>query len=228
VNTNQLVWSILLIVVGVLVVAACSPAAPEAPAAQAEEAEHHEEVDQHNEAEHRDSAAHIHVDPPHEYAELTNSLSGNAEAVVAGQVIYETHCSTCHGEAGKGDGPGAAELDPKPANLSDAAMMNELSDSYLFWRISEGGAMEPFNSAMIAWKGTLSEEERWQVVNYLRIFVEVEIDTHAEAEQHDEGDEQHADDHEAEDEHHEDEHQAEEEHHEDEHDEEEHHEDSGD
>jgi mono/diheme cytochrome c family protein len=85
------------------------------------------------------------VDPPHEYADLTNPLSDNAEAVVAVQVIYETHCSTWHGE-GKGDGRGAAELDPKPTNLGDAAMMNELSDSCLFWRVSEGGAMEPFNS----------------------------------------------------------------------------------
>ena len=28
--------------------------------------------------------------------------------------------------------------------------------------------MEPFNSAMIAWEGALTEEQRWQVVSYIR------------------------------------------------------------
>jgi mono/diheme cytochrome c family protein len=49
-------------------------------------------------------------------------------------------------------------------------MMGEINDAYLFWRVSEGGVMAPFNSAMPAWKGALSETQRWQVVNYLRIF----------------------------------------------------------
>jgi hypothetical protein len=56
-------------------------------------------------------------------------------------------------------------LDPKPATLADGVMMNELSDGYLFWRVSKGGAMEPFNSAMPAWESGLTEEQRWQVIS---------------------------------------------------------------
>jgi mono/diheme cytochrome c family protein len=47
-------------------------------------------------------------------------------------------------------------------------MMAELSDGYLFWRASEGGTFEPFNSAMPPWKDVLSENERWQVITFLR------------------------------------------------------------
>ena len=81
------------------------------------------------------------------------------------------NCLTCHGEEGAGDGPGSIGLDPKPASLGDGEMMRDLSDGYLFWRVSQGGAMEPFNSAMPSWIG-LSEEQRWQVISYVRTLSE--------------------------------------------------------
>ena len=60
-------------------------------------------------------------------------------------------------------------------------MMNELSDGYLFWRVSLGGQMEPFNSAMPAWEAGLSEEQRWQVISYVRTLAG-ESDGHMEDE----------------------------------------------
>jgi hypothetical protein len=50
-----------------------------------------------------------------------------------------------------------------------------MGDSYLFWRISEGGAMEPFNSAMPAWKDVLDEEARWNVIHYIRALGRGEV-----------------------------------------------------
>jgi mono/diheme cytochrome c family protein len=47
-------------------------------------------------------------------------------------------------------------------------MMQELSDGYLYWRISEGGQMEPFNSMMPAWKDGLSEQQIWQIISFVR------------------------------------------------------------
>jgi mono/diheme cytochrome c family protein len=38
----------------------------------------------------------------------------------------------------------------------------------LLYRISEGGAMPPFNSSMPAWKNTLKENDIWQVISYLK------------------------------------------------------------
>ncbi|MGB3713137.1 MAG: hypothetical protein WA996_01790, partial [Candidatus Promineifilaceae bacterium] len=63
-------------------------------------------------------------------------------------------------------------LDPKPANLSDSEMMHDLSDGYLFWRVSKGGYLEPFNSHMPPWESWLTEEQRWQVISYVRTLSE--------------------------------------------------------
>jgi mono/diheme cytochrome c family protein len=103
---------------------------------------------------------------PDEYAGLTNSVEASEESLEAGAEIYTTYCATCHGDGGMGDGPAGQGLDPPPSPIAHTSQM--LGDDYLFWRISEGGAMEPFNSAMPAWKGPLTEEQRWHVINYVR------------------------------------------------------------
>jgi mono/diheme cytochrome c family protein len=107
------------------------------------------------------------VEVPEAYQGRTNPLEGE-EAIAAGQRVYDANCKTCHGEGGEGDGPAAQGLDPRPADLSDPELMAELTDAYLFWRISEGGNMEPFNSAMPAWGGALTEDQIWQAISYLR------------------------------------------------------------
>jgi mono/diheme cytochrome c family protein len=104
--------------------------------------------------------------PPAEYAGKTNPLANDQAAATAGKQIFDNNCSPCHGMDAKGDGPAAASLNPKPADL--AAVESGLSDAYMFWRISEGGAMPPFNSQMPSWKTTLTEEQIWQVITYLR------------------------------------------------------------
>ena len=68
-------------------------------------------------------------------------------------------------QPGKGDGPGASGMDPKPANL--AAEQASLKDDYIFWRVSEGGKMAPFNSSMPAWKGKITDDQIWQIVTYI-------------------------------------------------------------
>jgi mono/diheme cytochrome c family protein len=126
---------------------------------------------EHNDSpEHSGSGTHIHATPPESYAKLINPLAGNPKAVDSGKIIFETQCASCHGSRGYGDGPAAASLNPQPANLADRQMLDSLSDGYLFWRVSEGGMMAPFNSAMPAWKTTLSEEQRWHVISYVRLL----------------------------------------------------------
>jgi mono/diheme cytochrome c family protein len=51
-------------------------------------------------------------------------------------------------------------------------MMDDASDGYLFWRITEGGATDLFKSAMPAWGDALSEEEIWKVIAFIRSFDE--------------------------------------------------------
>ena len=59
--------------------------------------------------------------------------------VAAGQQIYATHCATCHGDAGKGDGASAAGFATKPPDLTDGRLMNALPDQFLVEVIRGGG-----------------------------------------------------------------------------------------
>ena len=108
------------------------------------------------------------MEPPEAFADLRNPFAGNQAAAMEGETLYQANCSSCHGVTGEGDGPASAGLDPKPQNLAERH--STISDVYLFWRISEGGLMEPFNSLMPAWKGLLAEEQIWQVVTFIRTF----------------------------------------------------------
>jgi mono/diheme cytochrome c family protein len=97
---------------------------------------------------------------PPEYTGLTNPLG--ADAAQAGLSVYTTNCVSCHGETGHGEGPVAASLLPHPADL--AKLQTTASDDYLFWRISTG---KP-GTAMVGWKGILSDEQIWQVISLIR------------------------------------------------------------
>jgi mono/diheme cytochrome c family protein len=105
-------------------------------------------------------------EPPGEYASLKNPYEDQAEAISEGGELYQANCSSCHGNTGRGDGPAAAGLNPRPQDLS--LVQASLDDGYLYWRISEGGLMEPFGSVMPAWKGLLDQQKIWQIITYLR------------------------------------------------------------
>lgn len=106
---------------------------------------------------------------PEPYAGQENPVPA-MKSITSGKETFKEQCVFCHGENGDGAGPAGATLEPKPADFTNAEKMSQLTDTYLFWRLSEGGGFEPFNSAMPAKKGSLSEEEMWDVINYLRTF----------------------------------------------------------
>jgi mono/diheme cytochrome c family protein len=105
-----------------------------------------------------------HAQIPEEFASLESSVPADDESYERGAAIYATNCASCHGDGGMGDGPAGAALDPAPSPVARTSQM--MGDNYLFWRISEGGV--PFSSAMPAWKGTLDDQSRWDVINYVR------------------------------------------------------------
>jgi mono/diheme cytochrome c family protein len=119
--------------------------------------------------------AHIHAPVPPEYqrTHIPAFVWTNARMLARGQEIYATRCAVCHGDAGDGKGPAGVALPLKPPDLRDAKMVGEMAGNYWFWRVSEGGLVEPFKSAgstMPAWKDDLSVEDRWAVIAYQHTY----------------------------------------------------------
>ena len=91
-----------------------------------------------------------------------NPIAAAADSVNQGKKVYATNCLSCHGTEGKGDGPAAQALLPKkPGNLSDSKLWLQ-PDGVLFWKVTEGKAPMPTFEKLV------SEEDRWNVVNYVR------------------------------------------------------------
>jgi mono/diheme cytochrome c family protein len=97
-------------------------------------------------------------------ANRPNPVPSNANTLAVGQKLFAANCQTCHGESGRGDGPGGAALEKKPADLGACIKANNETDGSLFWKISEG------RSPMVSWKGSLTETQRWELVNYIKSF----------------------------------------------------------
>lgn len=82
----------------------------------------------------------------------------------AGERIYAARCAQCHGAGGRGDGPAAAGLNPRPANLTGHSVPVTPLDNYR--RITYGTP----GTAMPAFGPSLSRDDRWDVVAYVLTF----------------------------------------------------------
>jgi mono/diheme cytochrome c family protein len=104
---------------------------------------------------------------PEEAKRRPNPIQLSAVGLAAGRSIYMDKCAQCHGQTGKGDGPDAASYYPSPTSLVDAKHMSSVTDGEIFYQISQG------RKPMPAFKKRLSEEERWQLVLYVRSLAPV-------------------------------------------------------
>ncbi len=96
------------------------------------------------------------------------AIPSRAADSVKGQEIYTTYCATCHGPTGLGDGIASAALDPKPRDLSSAAILETYTDEYLVNVITNGGAAVGKSPMMTAWAGIISPEDINNVVAHIR------------------------------------------------------------
>ena len=82
--------------------------------------------------------------------------------VTVGAAVYKSACVVCHGKEGKGDGPVAVAMKPRPANLADTTRMPKLSDDSLFQVITSG------RRGMPSFAADLKPEQVRELVNYIR------------------------------------------------------------
>jgi mono/diheme cytochrome c family protein len=98
---------------------------------------------------------------PKESDNVKNPLAGNTTVLAEAKALYVANCAPCHGDKGRGDGPAAAGLNPRPADHSSAAVQSE-SDGAIFWKLSQGRAPMP------GYKKIFSDQQRWELINYIR------------------------------------------------------------
>ncbi|NJN44205.1 MAG: c-type cytochrome [Anaerolineae bacterium] len=96
-----------------------------------------------------------------------NPVPPNRESIAAGQAIYREQCLACHGPTGRGDGPVGLTLNPPPADLYQHTQPGVHPDGRLYDWITNGFSG---NSQMPVFKDILTEDDRWNVVNYIRTF----------------------------------------------------------
>ena len=92
---------------------------------------------------------------------VKNPLKGSAKSAKEGKQIFSTYCAVCHGDKGEGNGPSASALNPKPKNLT-AEEVQDQTDGAIFWKITTG------NPPMLSWKSSLTDKQRWELVDYIR------------------------------------------------------------
>ena len=85
-----------------------------------------------------------------------------------GKNLYTSYCTACHGEKGKGDGVAAKGLPAKPADHTNGAIMNQLSDQHLIEVISKGGGGVGKSAFMPAWGSSLNDKQIRDIVAFIR------------------------------------------------------------
>jgi copper transport protein len=101
---------------------------------------------------------------PSSPAGLVNPIPPNADSIAKGQALYTANCVPCHGAGGKGDGPVGLTLNPRPADLTLHAIPGVHTDGQLYEWITNGYP----NSVMPAFKQRLSDDDRWNLLNFIR------------------------------------------------------------
>jgi high-affinity iron transporter len=108
---------------------------------------------------------------------LTTTLSGRAgisldelpaqtPSLARGAEVYQANCAGCHGALGRGDGPAARGLDPKPTNLSLGAELMDQSPLDYYRRITIGVV----GTAMPSFEQQLPAQDRWAAALYATLL----------------------------------------------------------
>jgi mono/diheme cytochrome c family protein len=99
---------------------------------------------------------------PDNFKNMKNPVASNATTIADGKSLYTTHCKSCHGTKGLGDGNKAAQLKTEPGDFTSAEFQSQ-TDGALFYKTSEGRDDMPNFKKKIP-----DADERWSIVHYMR------------------------------------------------------------
>ncbi|HWH81006.1 MAG TPA: cytochrome c, partial [Burkholderiaceae bacterium] len=91
----------------------------------------------------------------------------DAASIERGLVLYETHCASCHGSDGRGEGPAAAQLPVWPPTLS-AGLLWKRAEGELLWRVLHGVTSRAGTVTMPGFAGTLNEADVWALLDGMK------------------------------------------------------------
>jgi putative copper export protein/mono/diheme cytochrome c family protein len=90
-----------------------------------------------------------------------------ATGIASASALFPTECASCHGVAGRGDGPLAASLPEPPADLTAEHLFGH-SDGELFWWLSHGIEAPDGGMAMPGFADHLSDDQLWALIDYIK------------------------------------------------------------
>ncbi len=128
------------------------------------------------------AAAHTHTAPASAQSPAIDHTAGghsataHTEALLRGQHMFVQYCASCHGESGKGDGPGGANLSIKPQDLTLGAVMNPLTNEFLHRAISDGPQSVGLSSLMPPFKPQLGDRQIDEIIQYIRTMAQPPYD----------------------------------------------------
>jgi mono/diheme cytochrome c family protein len=89
-------------------------------------------------------------------------LTASADTLKKGKSLFTSNCQKCHGPLGKGDGPDSDKARPA-ADLTDEFRFDINPDGVLYYKIMNGRPPD-----MPAFKSSLSRDEAWALVEYVK------------------------------------------------------------
>lgn len=97
--------------------------------------------------------------------DISALLQPTKEQTARGEQLFKVYCSSCHGLDGKGDGPAAASLNPKPRDFhSTTGWKNGRLLSDMFKTVAEGIP----GSAMVSFAASIPASDRLAIIDYIR------------------------------------------------------------
>jgi len=108
------------------------------------------------------------LEAPKPQTERRDHSVQNAVPTNRAAMLYQVHCSQCHGVRGNGKGINAPFLFVAPRDHTSADEMSRLTDQDIFTAIKSGGTAVGKSALMPSWAGTIADDDIRLLVGYVR------------------------------------------------------------